>query len=69
MNSFNLDNFENERCSHQKKNNSSVTVDEIKIWEDFKLGSETALVYIYRTYADILLKYGQQFCKDKELSK
>ncbi len=69
MNSFNLYNLENERYSHQKKNDSSVTVDEIKIWEDFKLGSETALVYIYRTYADILFKYGQQFCKDKELLK
>lgn len=43
--------------------------DEAKIWEDFKSGSEEALVYIYRNYVDILYKYGQQFNKDKELLK
>ena len=69
MNNFNLDNFENEKSFHQKKNDSSVIVDEIKIWKDFKSGNEASLVYIYRTYADILFKYGQQFCKDKELLK
>ena len=42
---------------------------ESEIWEYFRNGSRSALVYIYNTYKDELFEYGSQFSKDNEQVK
>jgi RNA polymerase sigma factor (sigma-70 family) len=38
-----------------------------KIWEDFKLGDETAFIHIYSTHFKELISFGYQFCRDMPL--
>jgi len=47
---------------------SSKHADSI-LWEEFKLGDELAFVKIYKRHANMLINYGCQFTKDRELVK
>ncbi len=40
--------------------------DEQLVWERFTKGDDQCLVYIYRTYADVLFRYGRQFTARNE---
>lgn len=40
---------------------------DLKIWAEFKAGSESAFCFIYDTYFSILYAYGRKFTKDKGL--
>lgn len=41
--------------------------DENKVWRQFLAGDDQCLVYLYRKYADVLFRYGQQFSKRYEV--
>ena len=40
--------------------------DGLHLWRQFKSGREEALVYLYRTYVNVLYNYGCQFTNQKE---
>ena len=40
-----------------------------KIWEDFKKGDKDALSQIYYQNVDLLFRYGNKFCTDREFVK
>ncbi|BDD09023.1 DNA-directed RNA polymerase sigma-70 factor [Fulvitalea axinellae] len=40
---------------------------EAEIWQEFKAGSEVALVYIYKKFYHSLYHYASQFTKDREI--
>ncbi|MCC5931505.1 MAG: sigma-70 family RNA polymerase sigma factor [Cyclobacteriaceae bacterium] len=42
----------------------SLNQSEEKVWQDFTRGSNTALSFIYRKYADSLFNYGMQFADE-----
>lgn len=46
----------------------SVTPD-FYLWEEFRSGDDLAFGTIYRTYADVLFRYGMKFTPDEELVK
>jgi len=43
--------------------------EETVIWEEFKSGSESAFIYIYETYFDLLFVYGNQFTGNEDIVK
>src|SRR5690554_6810659 len=43
--------------------------DEAAIWEAFKMGNESAFIYIYETYFDQLFVYGNQFTANEDIVK
>lgn len=43
--------------------------DEAAIWEAFKMGNESAFIFIYETYFDPLFIYGNQFTNNEDLVK
>ena len=43
--------------------------DEAAIWEAFKSGNESAFIYIYETYFDVLFVYGCQFTRNEDIVK
>lgn len=43
--------------------------DETTIWEAFKMGNESAFIYIYETYFDQLFIYGSQFSRNEDMVK
>lgn len=43
--------------------------DEVVLWDEFKLGHESAIIHIYNTYFEKLLNIGCQFTNDKSLIK
>jgi len=44
-----------------------IELDEAKIWNEFVLGDERALAYIYRSYAKKMYQYCRQFTKSDQL--
>ncbi len=54
--------------SSNEKSESSKQTDSF-LWEEFKLGDELAFINIYKKYANMLINYGCQFTKDRELVK
>lgn len=50
----------------QQKENLAYA-DDLHLWRLFKNGREEALIYIYRTYVNVLYNYGCQFTKEQEL--
>lgn len=42
---------------------------DVDIWAAFKEGDESAFIYIYRQYANLLFNYGAKFSDDRELVK
>lgn len=47
-------------------NSRNSDKDERVFWERFIKGDDQGLIYIYRTYADTLFRYGRQFTKRNE---
>lgn len=54
------------RISHSGTDGKSSESEDL-IWERFKSGSQTALTYIYRNYANALYNYGCQISSDNSL--
>lgn len=50
-----------------KLKESFAKMDDLQLWRLFKNGREEALVFIYRTYVNVLYNYGCQFTRKKEL--
>lgn len=44
-------------------------VDESKVWDRLRTGNESALIFIYHKYFNILFRYGSQFTRDKSMIK
>lgn len=44
-------------------------VDESEVWDRFRMGGESALIFIYNKYFNTLFRYGSQFTYDKSLIK
>jgi RNA polymerase sigma factor (sigma-70 family) len=42
---------------------------EAAIWEAFKMGNESAFIYIYETYFEPLFNYGNQFTRNEAIVK
>lgn len=42
-------------------------MDDLEVWGRFKAGSEADFALLYRTYAPVLLRYGNRITSDKEL--
>ena len=40
---------------------------ESEIWEQFRNGSEQAIIFVYRTYSNKLFNYGCQFTAKREI--
>lgn len=53
--------------SGPRENSSFQNLSEREIWLDFKEGSDSALSYIYRNYANHLFNYGCQINNNEEL--
>ncbi|MBI0398607.1 RNA polymerase sigma factor [Cyclobacterium marinum] len=47
--------------------NDVPVIDDAKLWQQFKGGSETAFIKIYNENFDVLLSYGCQFSRNQEL--
>ncbi|GAB3017120.1 sigma-70 family RNA polymerase sigma factor [Cyclobacterium sediminis] len=51
----------------QSKRNDLPIIDDARLWQEFKEGSEGAFIKIYNDNFEILLNYGFQFSKNQEL--
>lgn len=53
--------------SHYEKENFSERED--LIWESFKAGNQSSLIYLFQEYSNFLFNYGCQFTTDRNLVK
>ena len=56
-----------EKADSQSSPNDLPKIDDAKLWQEFKAGSETAFIKIYNDSFDILLNYGFQLSRNQEL--